>query len=75
MSYASKGPLASYALSHGYHHMDSTLQILSGCQCPPIHNMVTERLASRMIVKVVSEGFYGSNLIHMDVGSALSGSA
>eukprot|EP00983_Pelagomonas_calceolata_P020312 641253-Pelagomonas_calceolata.AAC.1 len=46
------------------HHMDSALQILSGCQCPVIRNMVTERhnMASRMILKVVSKGSYGSNL-------------
>eukprot|EP00983_Pelagomonas_calceolata_P077559 1153918-Pelagomonas_calceolata.AAC.1 len=52
--------------------MDSALHILSGCQCPVILNMVTERhnIASRMILKVVSKGSYGSNLIHMDVVSA-----
>eukprot|EP00983_Pelagomonas_calceolata_P081608 1155628-Pelagomonas_calceolata.AAC.3 len=34
--------------------------------------MVTERhnIASRMILKVVSKGSYGSSLVHMDVGSA-----
>eukprot|EP00983_Pelagomonas_calceolata_P070999 1151011-Pelagomonas_calceolata.AAC.1 len=34
--------------------------------------MVTERhnIASRMNLKVVSKGSYGSNLIHMDVGSS-----
>eukprot|EP00983_Pelagomonas_calceolata_P117012 1160375-Pelagomonas_calceolata.AAC.3 len=54
------------------HHMDSTLHILSGFQCPVIRNMVTERhsIASRIILKVVSTGSYGSDLIHMDVGSA-----
>eukprot|EP00983_Pelagomonas_calceolata_P001477 49990-Pelagomonas_calceolata.AAC.2 len=54
------------------HHMGRALHILSGCQCPTIHNMVTERhnIGSRMILKVVSESSYGSNLIHMDVGSA-----
>eukprot|EP00983_Pelagomonas_calceolata_P024589 774246-Pelagomonas_calceolata.AAC.1 len=48
--------------------MDSALHILSGCQYPAIRNMVTERhkIASRMILKVVSEGSYGSNLTHMD---------
>eukprot|EP00983_Pelagomonas_calceolata_P052959 1143082-Pelagomonas_calceolata.AAC.3 len=52
--------------------MDSALHILSGCQCPAIRNMVTERhnIANRMILKVVSKGCYGSNLIHMDVGIA-----
>eukprot|EP00983_Pelagomonas_calceolata_P027375 860065-Pelagomonas_calceolata.AAC.1 len=52
--------------------MGSAFHILSGCQCPAIRNMVTERhkMASRMILKVVSEGSYGSNLIRMDVGSA-----
>eukprot|EP00983_Pelagomonas_calceolata_P000395 13014-Pelagomonas_calceolata.AAC.1 len=52
--------------------MDSTLHILSGCQCPAIRNVVTERhnIASKMILKVVSEGSYGSNLLQMNVGSA-----
>eukprot|EP00983_Pelagomonas_calceolata_P023824 749950-Pelagomonas_calceolata.AAC.1 len=52
--------------------MDSALHIFSGCQCPVIHNMVTERhnIASIMILKEVSEGSYGSNLMHMDGGSA-----
>eukprot|EP00983_Pelagomonas_calceolata_P068652 1150022-Pelagomonas_calceolata.AAC.2 len=37
------------------HHADSALHFLSGCQCPVIRNMVTERhnIASRMILKVV----------------------
>eukprot|EP00983_Pelagomonas_calceolata_P076797 1153576-Pelagomonas_calceolata.AAC.1 len=53
------------------HHMDSALHSLSGCQCPIVRNMVTERhnIASRLILKVVTEGSYGSNHIHMDVGS------
>eukprot|EP00983_Pelagomonas_calceolata_P134379 1162056-Pelagomonas_calceolata.AAC.4 len=52
--------------------MDSALHILSGCQCPSIRNMVIERhnIASRMILKVVGKGSYGSNLLQMDVGSA-----
>eukprot|EP00983_Pelagomonas_calceolata_P026150 821885-Pelagomonas_calceolata.AAC.1 len=52
--------------------MDSALHILSDCQCPTIRNMVTghQNIASRMTLKVVSEGSYGSNLIHMDVGCA-----
>eukprot|EP00983_Pelagomonas_calceolata_P113418 1159981-Pelagomonas_calceolata.AAC.4 len=56
--------------------MDSALPILSGCQYSVIRNMVTERhnIVSRMILKVISEGSYampsGSNLMHMDVGSA-----
>eukprot|EP00983_Pelagomonas_calceolata_P003849 124815-Pelagomonas_calceolata.AAC.1 len=51
--------------------MDSALHILSVCQCPVIRNMVIERhnIANRMILKVVSEGSYGSSLMHMDVGS------
>eukprot|EP00983_Pelagomonas_calceolata_P125015 1161172-Pelagomonas_calceolata.AAC.8 len=55
--------------------MDSALHILSGCQYPAARNMevVIERhnIATRMISKVISEGPYGSNLIHMavDVGS------
>eukprot|EP00983_Pelagomonas_calceolata_P011891 382176-Pelagomonas_calceolata.AAC.1 len=45
--------------------MDSAFHILSGCQCPYIRNMVTERhnIASRMTLKVVSKGCYGSNRI------------
>eukprot|EP00983_Pelagomonas_calceolata_P083134 1156093-Pelagomonas_calceolata.AAC.1 len=52
--------------------MDSTLHVLSSCQCPAVRDMVTERhsIVSRMIWKVVSEGSYGSNLLQMDVGSA-----
>eukprot|EP00983_Pelagomonas_calceolata_P046204 1140058-Pelagomonas_calceolata.AAC.1 len=52
--------------------MDSALHILLGCQCPVIRNMVTERhnIASRMILKVVSKGSYGSHLLQMDAGSA-----
>eukprot|EP00983_Pelagomonas_calceolata_P080301 1155097-Pelagomonas_calceolata.AAC.3 len=52
--------------------MDSALHILSGCQCPAIRNMVTEchNIASIIVLKVVSEGSNGSNLVHMDVGSA-----
>eukprot|EP00983_Pelagomonas_calceolata_P075433 1153012-Pelagomonas_calceolata.AAC.4 len=40
------------------HKMDSALHILSGCQCPVMRNMVTERhnIARRMILKLVSEG-------------------
>eukprot|EP00983_Pelagomonas_calceolata_P040927 1137826-Pelagomonas_calceolata.AAC.1 len=52
--------------------MDSALHILSGCQCPVIRNMVTERhkIASRMVLKENSKGSCGSNVIHMDIGSA-----
>eukprot|EP00983_Pelagomonas_calceolata_P073407 1152109-Pelagomonas_calceolata.AAC.1 len=52
--------------------MDRALNILSGRQWLVICNMVTERhsIASRMILKVNSEGSYGSNLVHMDIGSA-----
>eukprot|EP00983_Pelagomonas_calceolata_P019976 631330-Pelagomonas_calceolata.AAC.1 len=55
-----------------HHHMGSALHILSGCLCTVICDMVTERhnTANRMILKVVSEGSYGSNLLQMDVGSA-----
>eukprot|EP00983_Pelagomonas_calceolata_P020320 641552-Pelagomonas_calceolata.AAC.1 len=53
--------------------MDSALHIPSGCQCPIIRNMVPERhnIASIIILKVDSEGSYHSNLIQMDVGSAV----
>eukprot|EP00983_Pelagomonas_calceolata_P134908 1162105-Pelagomonas_calceolata.AAC.2 len=52
--------------------MGSALHVLSGCQCPAIHNIVIEcqNIASSMVLKVVSKGSYGSNLLHMDVGSA-----
>eukprot|EP00983_Pelagomonas_calceolata_P131483 1161780-Pelagomonas_calceolata.AAC.11 len=54
--------------------MDSALDILSGCQCPVVCNimMVIKRhnIASRMILKVVSEGSSGSKFVHMDVASA-----
>eukprot|EP00983_Pelagomonas_calceolata_P023047 725944-Pelagomonas_calceolata.AAC.1 len=52
--------------------MDSALHILSGCQCPAIRNMVNERhnIASRIMLKVVSKGSYGSNLLQMDEGRA-----
>eukprot|EP00983_Pelagomonas_calceolata_P030091 943007-Pelagomonas_calceolata.AAC.1 len=52
--------------------MDSALHILSGCQCPVIRNMATERhnIANRVILKVVSEGSYGSNFLLMAVCSA-----
>ena len=49
------------------HHMDSGLHILSGCQCPVMRNMVTERhnIACRMILKEISEGSYGANLVQV----------
>eukprot|EP00983_Pelagomonas_calceolata_P106951 1159288-Pelagomonas_calceolata.AAC.2 len=52
--------------------MDNALHIFSGCQCLAIRSMVTERyeIAGRTVLKVVFKGSYGSNLIHMDVGSA-----
>eukprot|EP00983_Pelagomonas_calceolata_P000482 16697-Pelagomonas_calceolata.AAC.1 len=36
------------------HDMDSALHILSGCQCPVMHNVATERynIACRMILKL-----------------------
>eukprot|EP00983_Pelagomonas_calceolata_P127525 1161413-Pelagomonas_calceolata.AAC.1 len=53
--------------------MDSALHILSGCQCPGMRNimMVTERhnIACRMILKLVSEGSYGANLVQLDAGN------
>eukprot|EP00983_Pelagomonas_calceolata_P006120 203818-Pelagomonas_calceolata.AAC.1 len=51
--------------------MDSALQILSGCQCLVMRNMVTERynIACRMILKLVSEGSYGANLVQLDPGN------
>eukprot|EP00983_Pelagomonas_calceolata_P028973 908491-Pelagomonas_calceolata.AAC.1 len=52
--------------------MDSALHVPSGCQCPVICNIVTERhnIARRMVLKVVGEGSHGSNLLQMHVGSA-----
>eukprot|EP00983_Pelagomonas_calceolata_P033894 1061917-Pelagomonas_calceolata.AAC.1 len=51
--------------------MDSALHILSGCQCSVMRNMVTERhnVACRMILKLVSEGSYGANLVQLDTGN------
>eukprot|EP00983_Pelagomonas_calceolata_P011147 358911-Pelagomonas_calceolata.AAC.1 len=51
--------------------MDSALHNLSGCQCPVMRNMVTERhnIACRMILKLDSEGSYGANLVQSDVGN------
>jgi ribonuclease HI len=54
------------------HHLDSALHILSGCQCPVMRNMVTERhnIACRMILKEISEGSYGANLVQVDAGNS-----
>eukprot|EP00983_Pelagomonas_calceolata_P033109 1037255-Pelagomonas_calceolata.AAC.1 len=51
--------------------MDGALHIPSGCQCPAIRNMVIEHhnIASKIILKVVIEGYYGSNLVNMGVCS------
>eukprot|EP00983_Pelagomonas_calceolata_P019566 616111-Pelagomonas_calceolata.AAC.1 len=51
--------------------MDSALHILSGCQCPVMRDMVTERqsIAIRMILKLVSEGSYGANRVQLDAGN------
>eukprot|EP00983_Pelagomonas_calceolata_P008646 282250-Pelagomonas_calceolata.AAC.1 len=51
--------------------MDSALHILSSCQCPVMRNMLTERhnVACRMILKLVSEGSYGANLVQLDAGN------
>eukprot|EP00983_Pelagomonas_calceolata_P010174 331193-Pelagomonas_calceolata.AAC.1 len=48
------------------YHLTHVLHVflnMDGHQCPGIRNMVTERhnIASRMILKVNGEGFYGSN--------------
>eukprot|EP00983_Pelagomonas_calceolata_P027211 855305-Pelagomonas_calceolata.AAC.1 len=51
--------------------MDSALHILSGCQCPVMRNMITERhnIACRIILKLVSEGSHGANLVQLDAGN------
>eukprot|EP00983_Pelagomonas_calceolata_P004877 159874-Pelagomonas_calceolata.AAC.1 len=51
--------------------MDSALHILSGCPCPVMRNMVTERhnIACGMILKLVSEGSYEANLVQLDAGN------
>eukprot|EP00983_Pelagomonas_calceolata_P026821 842751-Pelagomonas_calceolata.AAC.1 len=51
--------------------MDSALHILSGCQCPVMRNMETERhnIACRMILNVISEGSYGANLVQLDASN------
>eukprot|EP00983_Pelagomonas_calceolata_P049460 1141528-Pelagomonas_calceolata.AAC.1 len=71
MRYALKDPLALYILSQNAITWIAP-SIFSGSQCPAIRYMVTEHhnIASRMILKVVSEGSYGSNILQMDVGSA-----
>eukprot|EP00983_Pelagomonas_calceolata_P068250 1149832-Pelagomonas_calceolata.AAC.2 len=53
------------------HHINSTLHILSGCQCPVMRNMISERHnnARRMILKLVSEGSYGAILVQLDAGN------
>eukprot|EP00983_Pelagomonas_calceolata_P005114 166088-Pelagomonas_calceolata.AAC.1 len=50
--------------------MDNALHILSGCQCPVMRKMVTERhnIACRMILKLASEGSYGANLVQLNAG-------
>eukprot|EP00983_Pelagomonas_calceolata_P080338 1155104-Pelagomonas_calceolata.AAC.6 len=55
----------------GCRHMDSAIHILSSCQCPVIRNVVTERhnIACRMVLKLVSEGSYGANLVQLDAGN------
>eukprot|EP00983_Pelagomonas_calceolata_P005703 187672-Pelagomonas_calceolata.AAC.1 len=51
--------------------MDSALHILSGCQCPVMRNMATERhnIACRMILKLVCESSYVANLVQLDAGN------
>eukprot|EP00983_Pelagomonas_calceolata_P082098 1155814-Pelagomonas_calceolata.AAC.5 len=52
--------------------MDSALHIFSDCQSFVIYNMAIKHhdIASSMILKVVSKGSYGPNLVHMDVSNA-----
>eukprot|EP00983_Pelagomonas_calceolata_P022761 716719-Pelagomonas_calceolata.AAC.1 len=52
------------------------IHVLSGCQCPVMHNlrmlnMVIERhnIACMMILKLVSEGSYGANLVQLDASN------
>eukprot|EP00983_Pelagomonas_calceolata_P115110 1160159-Pelagomonas_calceolata.AAC.4 len=58
MQSALKNPPTLYVLSQNVIIWIAPSTHLSGCQCPTIRNIVTERcnIASRMILKVVSEG-------------------
>jgi len=53
------------------HQPDSQTHMLSGCQNASIQNMVTERhnIASRLIIRTLSKGDFGGNIIFTDIGS------
>ncbi len=74
------GTLYTQKMSHIYgrattsscllcHQPDSQIHMLSGCQNISIQKMVTERLniASRLIMKTLSKGDFGGNIIFTDI--------
>eukprot|EP00983_Pelagomonas_calceolata_P072636 1151808-Pelagomonas_calceolata.AAC.3 len=72
MQSAFEHPPALYAPSYNVTVWIVVSTFFSGCQCPFIRNMVIElhNIASRMMLKVASEGSCVSNFVHVDVGSA-----
>ncbi len=54
-----------------FHQSDSQIHMLSGCQNASTQNMATERhnIASRLIIKTLSKGHFGGNIIFTDIGS------
>jgi len=53
------------------HQPDSQIHLLSGDQNGSIQNMVTERrnIASRLIIRILTKGDFGGNIILTDIGS------
>jgi len=53
------------------HQPDSQNHMLSGCENASIQNMVTERrnVASRLIIKTLSKGEFGGNIILTGFGN------
>jgi len=77
-----KGTLYTQKMAHLYgratssfcllcHQPDSQIHMLSSCQNASIQNMVTERhsIASRIIIKILSNGDFGGNITFTDIGS------
>eukprot|EP00983_Pelagomonas_calceolata_P089551 1157324-Pelagomonas_calceolata.AAC.1 len=65
-------PGSSSPISNLMHFPDLKGAFKSHMHAKHRHGYADERhtITNRTILKVVSEGFYGSNLVHMDVGSA-----
>ncbi len=53
------------------HQIDSQIHMLSGCQNASMQNKVTERhnIASKLIIKTLSKGDFGGNVIFTEIGS------